>query len=180
MVLEMEVPDGHSLKDLQQSLPVFLSYAGSFVFIAIYWINHHHVLQVVRKVNVKILWANLNLLFWLSLLPFATAWLGGKGRHNEKLPVILYSSIIFLSGLSYKLLVHTILKSEGKESALGRSLAKDRKGLITNTLNALAVGLAFVRPLISIILLLLVAFTWIVPDKRLEDAYHLIVKNDKD
>ncbi len=172
MVLEMDVPEGHRFGDLLEVLPVFLSYLGSFVFIALYWVNHHHLFQSAQKVNTKILWANLNLLFWLSLMPFATAWLGRKGQYNEKAPVILYSLIILISGLSYKLLVYLILKNDGADSALARFLVNDRRGILTGGLNIAAVFLAFVRPFISIIILVLVAASWVIPEKSMNRAFH--------
>ncbi len=169
MVLEMKVPKGHLFSDLKETIPIFLSYAGSFLFIGIYWLHHHHLFQTSKTVNAKILWANLNLLFWVSLMPFATSWLNES--YLSKSSVILYSFVIFISGFSYKILAHLVVKNEGKYSTLAKEFEKDRKGLLTGVLNLLAVGLAFFYPTVSVIILILVAISWIVPDKRFENAY---------
>ncbi len=164
----MKVPKGHFFPDLKETIPIFLSYTGSFLFVGIYWL-HHHLFQTSKKVNAKILWANLNLLFWLSLMPFAMSWLNESAL--SKSSVILYSLLIFISGFSYKILAHLVVKNEGEHSTLAQEFEKDRKGILTGVLNFLAVGIAFFYPTISIIILILVAISWIVPDKRFEKAY---------
>ncbi len=169
MVLEMQVPKGHLFLDLKETIPVFLSYAGSFLFVGIYWLHHHHLFQTTKKVNTGILWANLNLLFWLSLMPFATSWLNES--HLAKSSVILYSLVIFISGFSYKMLAYLVVKSEGKHSTLAQQFEKDKKGMVTGILNFMAVIMAFFYPIISLVILTLVAISWIVPDKRFEKAY---------
>ncbi len=180
MVLEMEAPKGHSFQDLKEVLPNFLSYTSSFIFIAIYWVNHHHLFQTVTKVNAGILWANINLLFWLSLLPFATSWISEKDVVND--PTILYALIIFLSGSSYKLLAYLIIKKEGEESHLykvfnqGQRVKTDIKGIITAVLNFTSIIVAFFHPLIAQITLSLVAISWIIPDRRFEEAYQKLDK----
>ncbi|MBS9767020.1 MAG: DUF1211 domain-containing protein [Flavobacteriaceae bacterium] len=170
MVLEMKVPKGYQLENLEEIISVFFSYGGSFLFIGIYWLQHHHLFQTATKVNSKILWANLNLLFWLSLLPFATSWLDESNL--EKAPVVMYSVILFISGLSFNLLGYFVVKSEGENSALAKEMKKDRKGIISGVLNFLAVIMAFIYPLVAIFILVLVVFAWIVPDKRVEKAFY--------
>ncbi len=172
MVLEIEAPEGYMLSDLEQLLNIFVSYVISFLFIGIYWINHHHLFQIANKVNSGILWANLNLLFWLSLLPFATDWIGESDI--EEAPVMLYSCVLLLSMLSYKLLEYLIVKNEGKTSAVGTNLKKDTKGLILIVINSLAILTAFFQPVIAMLILLIMAVYWIIPSKRLEKAYHNI------
>ncbi len=176
MVLEMKAPEGYTFQDLKEVLPHFISYASSFLFLGIYWVNHHHLFQTVTKVNAGILWANLNLLFWLSLLPFATSWISTESSTKD--PTILYALILFLSGLSFKFLSYLIVKNEGRKSHLyrafnqGKRRFSDIKVLTTSILNFSSVIIAFFHPLIAQLTLSLVAIAWIIPDRRFEDAYH--------
>ncbi len=169
MVLGMKTPKGYQLEDLEEIVSAFFSYGCSFLFIGIYWIQHHHLFQTATKVNSKILWANLNLLFWLSLLPFVTSWFDASNL--EKPPIIMYSFVLFISGLSFKLLVYFVIKSEGENSALAREFRKDKKGLISGILNFLAIIVAFISPTIALFILVLVIISWIIPDKRIEKAF---------
>ncbi len=175
MVLEMKAPEGYTFQNLKEVLPHFLSYASSFLFLAIYWVNHHHLFQSTTKVTAGIIWANINLLFWLSLLPFATSWISEKYVVNE--PTILYALILFLSGSSYKLLAYLIVKNEGKESHLykafnqGKQRFSNVKAIITSVLNFASIIVAIFHPLVAQLILSLVAIAWIIPDKRFESAY---------
>tara|TARA_R110002073_G_scaffold279026_1_gene443012 strand:+ start:276887 stop:277462 length:576 start_codon:yes stop_codon:yes gene_type:complete len=171
MVLEMKVPEGANFEDLMPILPVFLTYLLSFIYIAIYWNNHHHLLQAVNLVNGKILWANLNLLFWLSLFPFATGWMGEN--HFEANPTALYGAVLFMAALGFKLLVYTVIKNEGKESDIAKVYGNDKKLNLSLLFYLVGIIIAFYLPLISIITYLIVALMWIIPDKRIEQ----IVKN---
>lgn len=166
MVLELKIPHGGSFESLKPLMPVFLSYLGSFVYIAIYWNNHHHLMQIVNNVNGKILWANLNLLFWLSLLPFVTGWMGEN--NFEKNPVALYGIVLLLAAIAFKILVYNIIKSEGKESLASQSIGKDRKGSISILMYIIGVLISFKYPIVSIGLYILVAIIWLIPDSRIE------------
>lgn len=169
MVLEMKVPKGASIESLKPLLPVFLTYLGSFIYLGIYWNNHHHLMQATTKVNGQILWANLNLLFWLSLFPFVTGWMGEN--HFQKYPVALYGGVLFLAAISYKILSHYVIKSEGDESLIGKVLSKNRKEYFSIALYALGVILAFFQPILSIAIYILVAVLWIIPDSRIEKNF---------
>ncbi len=166
MVLELKVPRGSDLAALGPVFPVFLSYVLSFVFVGIYWSNHHHMLQAVRKVNGLVLWANLHLLFWLSLVPFITAWMGEN--HRLSVPVALYGCVLFMSGLAYYILSRGLIALEGRKSALAIAVGKDRKGILSLVIYAFAVALAFVKPGISIAMYISVAVIWFIPDRRIE------------
>ncbi|WP_156286455.1 TMEM175 family protein [Oceanivirga salmonicida] len=172
MVLEFKAPKGHDFKDLVEVMPIFISYVSSFFFISIYWINHHNLLQATTKVNSNILWSNLHLLFWLSLIPFATSWLGRREIYNA--PVILYSTILFLSRITYSRLAYNIAKNEGENSHLSKALNNNKKGRLITFLNFLAIIIAFYNPLFTSIFLILVAISWIIPNKQIEKAYHLM------
>ncbi len=169
MVLKMEVPKGYHLIDLDQSLSLLGTYIGSFIFIGIFWLNHHHLFQMATKVNVKILRANLNLLFWISLLPFASNWYDESTL--EKAPVIMYASILFMCNLSYKLLTHLVCKNEGKRSMVAKIFKKDIKWIVIITINFLAVVIAFKSTDWSMILLLLLYIIWLIPNKRISKIY---------
>jgi uncharacterized membrane protein len=145
---------------------MFLSYVLSFVYIAIYWNNHHHLLYTVSRVDGLILWANMHLLFWLSLVPFATAWTGQN--HFEPVPTALYGFSLFMPGVAYYLLQKAILRSEGPGSMLARALGRDIKGKASPLLYLAAIGFAFVNPLISAAIYVLVALMWLIPDPRIE------------
>lgn len=168
MVLELKVPSGGDFNALRPVLPHLLSYVLSFVFLAIYWNNHHHMLQATRRVNGKILWANSHLLFWLSLVPAATAWLGD--HHNEAVPAATYGSVLFFAGVAYFVLQQCIIGQQGRESAIARAIGKDAKGIGSAALYALSVGLAFVNPIFSEVVFVLVAAWWLVPDRRIEST----------
>lgn len=167
MVLELKVPHGDSLAALRPLLPAFLSYVLSFVFLGIYWNNHHHLLQAVRQISGATLWANLHLLFWLSLIPFATNWMGEHGFSDW--PVALYASIQLMAGFAYYILTQTLLRAHGKDSALAKAIGQDRKGKISVALYALAVILSLVAlPWLACVLLVVVAIIWLIPDRRIE------------
>ena len=166
MVLEMKVPHGETFAALQPVLPVFMSYVLSFVYIGIYWNNHHHMLHAVHKVSGPMLWANLHLLFWLSLVPFATGWMGEN--HFTALPTALYGAVLLMSGAAYKTLQELIIASQGPESLLKKAVGSDRKGIISVVIYAVAIPLAFWYAWLSLALYVLVAVVWFIPDKRIE------------
>jgi uncharacterized membrane protein len=166
MVLELKVPHGTSLAELEPLLPVFLSYVLSFIYVGIYWNNHHHLLHLVEGVTGPILWANLHLLFWLSLVPFVTAWMGEN--HLETLPVALYGGVLLMASVAYTILMTLLIGHEGRESALARAMGRDLKGKASPLIYATAIGMAFVQPLVSLCLYVLVAAIWFIPDRRVE------------
>jgi uncharacterized membrane protein len=166
MVLELKVPHGTDLEALRPMLPVFLTYVLSYVFLGIYWNNHHHLLHSTERVNGKILWANLHLLFWLSLIPFDTGWMGEN--HFAPLPTAAYGIVLLLAGIAYLILQNTIIAHQGPNSKLAQAVGKDVKGPLSAALYALAIPLAFVREWMSDILYVVVALIWLVPDKRIE------------
>ena len=168
MVLELKVPEGHEWAALRPLVPVVLSYALSFVYLGIYWLNHHHLLHTVRTVTGGILWANLHLLFWLSLIPFATAWLGED--HSSKPASMLYGVVLLLSAISYYILQNVIVRTHGVNSALGRAIGRDWKGKLSLVLNALAIVLAGVSTGAAMALYVTVALMWFIPDRRIERA----------
>jgi uncharacterized membrane protein len=166
MVLELRIPHGSDASDLRPLLPVFLSYVLSFVNIGIYWNNHHHMLSATRRVNGAVLWANLHLLFWLSLFPFFTGWMGEN--HFDELPVAAYGGVLFMAGIAYYILKTTIIAAEGDESALAAALGGDFKGKISPVIYAIAIPLAFVNRWLSLALYVVVALMWFIPDRRIE------------
>jgi uncharacterized membrane protein len=168
MVLELKVPHGAGWADLRGLLPVFLSYVLSFVYIAIYWNNHHHLLYTVRHVDGLILWANTHLLFWLSLVPFATAWMGENDF--APLPTAVYGVALLMPAIAYFLLQKAILRKEGPESTLAKALGTDFKGRLSPLLYLAAIFLAFVSPLIAGAIYVFIALIWLVPDRRIERA----------
>jgi uncharacterized membrane protein len=168
MVLELKVPQGTDLAALRPLLPVFLSYVLSFVYIAIYWNNHHHMLYVTGKVTGGILWANLHLLFWLSLFPFMTGWMGEN--HFAPLPTALYGIVLFMAALAYWVLQRLIIRSHGPDSLLRKALGRDLKGKASLLLYATGVAAAFVYHGISQALYVFVALMWLIPDRRIERA----------
>ena len=168
MVLEMKVPHGTELDDLKPILPVFLSYVLSFIYIGIYWSNHHHLLHATRRVTGGILWANLHLLFWLSLVPFVTGWMGEN--HFAALPAALYGLVLLLAGVAYLVLQRAIVGRQNSDSSLASELGRDRKGKLSLLLYVVGIGLAFVSPWLAAALYALVAAMWLVPDRRLERA----------
>ena len=167
MVLELKIPHGSDLDALRPLVPVFLAYILSFLYLGIYWNNHHHMLQATRTVNGKVLWANLLLLFWLSLVPFATGWMGEN--HFEPLPTALYSVVLLMCALSYTLLQSKLTKhSAGENELLAEAVGSDMKGKISLGLYVIAIGLAFVQQNISHAIYLFVALMWFIPDRRIE------------
>ncbi len=166
MVLELKVPHGGELRALRPLLPVFLTYVLSFVIVGIYWVNHHHMLHATTRVDGRILWANLHLLFWLSLFPFVTGWMGEN--HFAALPTAVYGAVMFLAGLAYSLLAKAIVAREGKGSPLAVALGRDVKGKASLTLYAASVPLAFVHEGIADAIFVAVALMWFVPDRRIE------------
>jgi uncharacterized membrane protein len=166
MVLELKVPHGADLAALRPLLPVFLSYVMSFVYLGIYWNNHHHMLHATPSINGAVLWANLHLLFWLSLVPFVTGWMGEN--HFAALPTAVYGVVLLCAALSYTLLQLTIIKHQGKDGKLAAAVGNDKKGKLSVVLYVLAILLAFVNELIADALYVLVALIWLVPDRRIE------------
>lgn len=166
MVLELHAPEETTLAALQPLLPVFLSYVLSFVYVGIYWNNHHHLLQAARQVNGAVLWANLHLLFWLSLVSFVTAWMG---EHEfATWPVAIYGVVLWLAGLAYYLLERALIALHGSDSMLARVIGSDAKGILSLVLYTVAILIAFVQPLVSLGLYALVAIMWLIPDRRIE------------
>lgn len=168
MVLELKAPWGAQVSVLVPLWPVFLSYLFSFVYLGIYWNNHHHLLQAARIVTGRVLWANLHLLFWLSLVPVVTAWMGQN--HFAPMPVALYGTILFFSGFAYFLLAHALIADHGKNSVLARALGNDFKGKISVVIYAIAIPLALKMPGLACAMYVAVAVLWIVPDRRIEKA----------
>ena len=168
MVLELKVPHDPSPAGLLPLLPVFLSYVLSFVFVGIYWNNHHHLLHTVQKVSGGVLWANLHLLFWLSLLPFASGWMGEN--HFGPLPTLLYGVVLLMAGLAYTLLQRCIVATHGPQSVLAAALGRDIKGIASLVAYIVAVAVAMFLPWVALGLYLAVALMWLVPDRRIERA----------
>jgi len=166
MVLELKPPHSPSPAALLASAPAFLMYVLSFVLVAIYWNNHHHLMHAVHHVNGAILWANLHLLFWLSLVPFVTAWMGDN--HWAPVPVAAYGVVLLCAAIAFFVLTRVLLSAHGKDSKLATALGNDVKGKVSMLLYAAAIPAAFVHPLISGSLYVLVAITWLVPDRRFE------------
>lgn len=167
MVLELKVPHGNTPEDLKPLLPVFLSYVLSFIYIGIYWNNHHHLMHVVHKVTGAVLWSNIHLLFWLSLVPFATTWMGEN--HFSKWPVILYGFILMMAGVAYYILAHQLTGIHGKDSALAQALGKDKKGITSVILYIIGIGCTFMNAWIGFSIYVIVAAIWFIPDRRIEN-----------
>lgn len=168
MVLELKVPHEAELSSLWPVLPVFLSYVLSFVYVGIYWNNHHHLVHAATKVSATMLWANLHLLFWLSLFPFATAWMGEN--HFASTPTAAYGFVLLMAAFAYSILQSTIVAIEGKDSRLARSLGHDWKGRLSPLFYLAAIPLAYLLPAASSALYVLVALIWLIPDRRIERA----------
>ena len=166
MVLEMKVPHGLDLQALRSVTPVFLSYVLSFVYVGIYWNNHHHLLHAAQRVTGSILWANLHLLFWLSLVPFATAWMGEN--RFAAMPVAVYGVVLLLAGFAYFILTRRLIAHHGTDSLLATSIGRDRKGAISLGLYLVAIPLSFWKPLAACGIYTLVAIMWLLPDPRIE------------
>ena len=168
MVLEMKVPRGVSIDALAPLIPVFLSYVLSFVYLGIYWNNHHHMLHTCQKVTGAMLWANLHLLFWLSLFPFATGWMGEN--HFAATPMALYGVVLFMAAIAYWLLQHTIISSQGRDSLLKAAVGNDWKGKLSPLLYTIAIAASFLSPWISGGIYVAVALMWLVPDRRIANV----------
>jgi uncharacterized membrane protein len=167
MVLELKIPHGSDLQALGPLLPIFLTYVLSFIYLGIYWNNHHHMLQATRSVNGKVLWANMHLLFWLSLVPFATGWMGEN--HFTPLPTAVYGAVLLCAAIAYKILQTTIVRHHAGENALlAAAIGSDFKGRFSIVLYVIAIGAAFVHQSISHALYIAVAIWWLVPDRRIE------------
>ncbi|HEY0379555.1 MAG TPA: TMEM175 family protein [Pyrinomonadaceae bacterium] len=168
MVLELRIPHGADWQALRPLVPVFLTYLMSFVYLGIYWNNHHHMLYVTERVNGKILWANMHLLFWLSLIPFVTGWMGEN--HFAALPTAVYGGVLLAAAIAYYLLQQLIIAQQGPQSRLKAALGKDVKGKISPVIYAIAIAMAFVNQWVSDALYVLVALIWLIPDRRIEAA----------
>ncbi|WP_367770063.1 TMEM175 family protein [Flavobacterium sp. WC2421] len=168
MILEIKAPEGKEFQDLISVYPKFLSYVLSFLYIGIYWNNHHHLLQGLTKVNGKMLWANLHLLFWLSLIPFSTAWMGEN--YFSKSTMTLYGIILMFSAIAFNLLQTCIVKTEGVDSLVGKATKNDLKGKLSIVLYILGIIISFFNQWISGVIYLIVAFIWLVPDTRIEKS----------
>lgn len=169
MVLELKTPESTDWEEMKAIFPTLGSYALSFVFIGIYWGNHHHLLHTVKKVNSKIIWANMHLLFWLSLIPFATRWI--EENHFDKISVAVFGSLLFISGLAYFILQQIIVRHHHFQEKMKEAMNKaTRKGLISTVLYLISIFAAFIHPYISEVLFVLVAILWLVPDKNIEKA----------
>ena len=166
MVLELKVPHGTGLNNLLPLLPVFLSYILSFIYVGIYWNNHHHLFHTVKNVSGGILWANLHLLFWLSLFPFVTGWMGEN--NFALLPTAVYGGVLMMAGTAYFVLEVIIIKQQGENSILAKAVGSDLKGKVSIIIYLIAITATLISPLISQGLFIIVAFIWIIPDKRIE------------
>lgn len=166
MVLELRVPEGGTLSALRPLVPKFLSYVLSFVFLGIYWNNHHHLWQAAKEVNGSILWANMHLLFWLSLIPFVTSWMG---EHFQTLPVAMYGGVLWMSGFAYYLMVRAILAHHGTDSLIAKAIGRNKKETWSLLIYTSAIVIAFFAPWISAVLYVVVAVIWLIPDRRIEN-----------
>ena len=166
MVLELKVPHESTLEALRPVVPPLLTYALSFVYVGIYWNNHHHMLHAASRVNGAVLWANLHLLFWLSLVPFTTGWMGEN--HFAPLPTAIYGVVLLLSAVGYFILSQTLLAAEGPSSALAKAIGRDFKGRLSAVLYLVAIPLAFVRAWLALGIYILVGLMWLIPDRRIE------------
>ena len=174
MVLELKAPKTADLAALVSLLPIFLSYALSFVYVAIYWNNHHHLLYTADRVDGAVLWANMHLLFWLSLIPFATAWL--DEAHFAALPTAIYGVALLMPAIAYKVLQTMIVRVHGNQSVLAKAVGSDAKGWLSLVLYIASIPLAFVKPWISQAIFVVVAMIWLVPDKRIEEYDRVVVE----
>jgi len=168
MVLELHIPQGRDIGALRPVLPVLFTYLLSFVYVGIYWNNHHHLLHATHQVRGSVLWANLHLLFWLSLLPFVTGWMGASGFAPD--PTSLYGAVLLMSGIAYWILERTIIAGEGADSILAKAVGRDRKGILSVALYAVAIPLGLFFHWIAHSIYILVALIWLIPDRRIERA----------
>ena len=177
MVLEMKVPHGDSLLSLKPLLPVFISYILSFINIGIYWNNHHHMMHIVHRVNGTVLWANIHLLFWLSLIPFVTGWMGEN--HFTTWPVALYGIVLFMAGVAYYILARYLVRLHGADSPIALAFGKDSKGLISIIIYASGILVCFINSWLAFAMYVLVAGIWFIPDKRVEKKLEQAAHNTK-
>ena len=175
MVLELKVPHGSDLAALKPLLPVLLTYLLSFIYLGIYWNNHHHLLKAAHKVNGAMMWANLHLLFWLPLFPFVTGWMGEN--HFMPVPTALYGAVLFLAAVAYFILQNIIIAAQGCDSKLAAAIGRDFKGKLSPVLYAIAIPLSFFRPWMAGCIYVFVALLWLVPDRRIE---RVLVKREKE
>jgi uncharacterized membrane protein len=168
LVLELKTPHGEDLATLQPLLPVFLAYVLSFIYVGIYWNNHHHLLHAAKRISGGILWANLHLLFWLSLFPFVTGWMGEN--HFAPLPTALYGFVLLMAGVAYWILQRTLIASEGSDSLLARAVGRDHKGNLSLLIYAVAIPMAFFNRWVAEACYVIVALMWLIPDRRIEKA----------
>ncbi len=167
MVLEMTAPEETTLDTLMPTVPIFISYLVSFIFVGTYWNNHHHLFQVTEQVNGKVLWANLHLLFWLSLIPFATSWIGEN--HVEAIPVAFYGFILLMSSIAYSILQNKIIQNHPKDFALRKVKGNKKKGLLSLLLYIAGIALSFLMPWIGILCYIAVLVMWFIPDQQIEN-----------
>lgn len=167
MVLSLKVPQNADIESLKPLIPVFVSYLLSFIYVGIYWNNHHHMFQAAKSINGGIMWANLALLFWLSMIPFVTEWMGEN--HFAKWPVICYGVILAINSIVFAILVKLMIRHHGKKSFLANAYGNDMKGKISTVIYMVAIALSFLNPWIGFGLYFVVAFVWIIPDKRIEN-----------
>lgn len=168
MVLELKVPSGSQLSDLTSLIPILMSYVLSFIYVGIYWNNHHHLFHAVNRVTARIMWANLHLLFWLSLIPFVTAWAGEN--QFAAIPVMMYGLVLLMAAIAYYLLSLTIVADHGKESPIAKAIGKDFKGKISLVCYSVAASVSVFAPYLACLIYILVAILWLVPDRRMEKA----------
>ncbi len=166
MVLELKVPSKTDISALLALYPVFISYVLSFIYVGIYWNNHHHTFQVVKSVNGSVLWANTHLLFWLSLVPFVTAWMGEN--HFAMWPVTCYGIVLLMCGIAYGIMMFTLIRHQGRDSVLAKAIGKDWKGNVSVATYAIAIALSSINSFISLALYIIIAGVWFIPDKRIE------------
>lgn len=169
MVLELKIPHGDSFEEIKKLLPKFLSYVLSFIYVAIYWNNHHHLIHTVKRVSAKVMWSNTHLLFWLSLIPFVTAW-AGENKFSV-LPVATYGVVLFMAAVAYYILTISIIKTDKEDSILKMAIGEDIKGKASVGLYAIAIPLAFFYTYAAVAIYILVAFIWLIPDKRIEKRF---------
>jgi len=169
MVLEIKAPETGSFRALLSQLPTFISYVLSFIYVGIYWNNHHHMFQLTEHVNGRILWANLHLLFWLTLVPFSTAWMGNT--HFAHAPMAVYGLNLFITAIAYVILQKSILKENGTDSRMAKALGNKWKENLSPVLYIMGIALAFFNPYLSGAFYVIVAFIWLIPDKRIEKAF---------
>ena len=166
MVLELKMPHGAELSDLRPLVPKLLSYVLSFMYVGIYWNNHHHMLHTLDRVNGRVLWANLHLLFWMSLIPFVTGWMGEN--HFAEMPTALYGVVLLMTAIAYTMLQFAIINLQGRDSVLHKAVGKDWKGKLSAVLYIVAIACAFFYPKVTGVLYAAVALMWFIPDKRIE------------